>query len=510
VPGELRFTEDHVSRFAAASGDRNPLHIDPDFGRETAFGACVVHGALLAIAMAGALAPADLQRVRALKLRFSGAVLPGTPAHLEARASERRPGAWELRLSVRGKLAASGLLAADPRAFARILAEPETVQPDTARREMRLEAAEVDFQDPDGPGAIAGRYAAGPQLRELAGELGADALDVSLLEGLAWASYVVGMEMPGRDGLFSALTLGRVGDDAVGPAARYGVTVRAYDPRGHQLLLDGVLGDDGGMPCCVAAIDAFAIPPPPAPDLGALGPAGVRTAKCPGPVAVIGASRGFGASLSLALVARGYEVEGIYSSSGAGVAALQAAPARAGSLRLHRLDASDPDAMAQFAVLVSERGPALRGLVLNAALVPLAMGLTGTSALELAGYVADSVKLAAVPLGALLGQLDAQHGWVVLCSSAALAAPPRDWPHYVAAKAALEGLAGWVAATMPGLRVLVIRPAAMRTALANTPSGRLAAMAPETVAGHVADRLAADTLAAGLTMLEAAELGAGR
>ena len=424
------------------------------------------------------------------------------------RPSELRAGAWELRLSVRGKLAASGLLAEDPRAFARVLGRADAV-PDTARREMRSAPSDVDPQELGSADTVSGRFASGPELLELAGELGARALDVSLLEGLAWASYVVGMELPGRHGLFSALTLGRVGAQAAAPAAGYRVTVRAYDPRGRQLLLDGVLGDRSGTPRCVAAIDAFALPPPPEPDLLALAPADVRAARRPGPVAVIGASRGFGASLSLALAARGYAVDGIHSSAGAPVAALQAA-VRAGSLRLHRLDATDPDAMAQLAELVAGRGPALRGLVLNAALVPLAMGLTGTSALELAGYVADSVRLAAVPLGALLAQLDPQHGWVVVCSSSALAAPPRDWPHYVAAKAALEGLAGWVAATMPGLRVLVIRPPAMRTALANTPSGRLAALAPELVASHLADRLAADTLAAGLTVLEAGELGADR
>jgi NAD(P)-dependent dehydrogenase (short-subunit alcohol dehydrogenase family) len=223
----------------------------------------------------------------------------------------------------------------------------------------------------------------------------------------------------------------------------------------------------------------------------------------PGPVAVIGASRGFGASLALALALRGYEVDGVAST---GHLSSRGAP----GLRLHQLDARDPEAMARLARLLSERGPAVRGLVLNAALPPLAMGLTGDSAAELAGYVADSLELAAVPLGALLAQLDREHGWVVFCSSAALAAPPRDWPHYVTAKAALEGLAAWVAAAAPGLRVLVIRPPGMRTGLGNTPSGRLAALAPELVAARVADLLAEGTLSPGLTVLGAGELGGER
>ena len=80
-------------------------------------------------------------------------------------------------------------------------------------------------------------------------------------------------------------------------------------------------------------------------------------------------------------------------------------------------------------------------------------------------------------------------GWVVFCSSSALAAPPRDWPHYVRAKAALEGLAGWVAETSPRLRTVILRPPAMRTEMTNTPSGRIAPVATETIAAWVADRL---------------------
>jgi len=41
------FTQDDFDRFAALSGDYNPIHIDPDFASKTRFGKTVAHGALL-------------------------------------------------------------------------------------------------------------------------------------------------------------------------------------------------------------------------------------------------------------------------------------------------------------------------------------------------------------------------------------------------------------------------------------------------------------------------------
>ena len=60
VGDTVRFTktlsEDDVDRFAAASGDTNPLHLDEEWAGETRFGGRIVHGTLAAGLISAALA----------------------------------------------------------------------------------------------------------------------------------------------------------------------------------------------------------------------------------------------------------------------------------------------------------------------------------------------------------------------------------------------------------------------------------------------------------------------
>jgi 3-hydroxybutyryl-CoA dehydratase len=73
-------TQEDIARYAEASGDHNPLHIDPAFAATTQFGGPIAHGMLvlayLSEMMTAAFGETWLMRGR-LKVRFRGAARPG-------------------------------------------------------------------------------------------------------------------------------------------------------------------------------------------------------------------------------------------------------------------------------------------------------------------------------------------------------------------------------------------------------------------------------------------------
>lgn len=73
--------EDQTYRYAEASGDHNPIHLDPDVARMAGLPGIINHGmCTMAIATKGAvdgLAGGDPTRIRSVAVRFSKPVLPG-------------------------------------------------------------------------------------------------------------------------------------------------------------------------------------------------------------------------------------------------------------------------------------------------------------------------------------------------------------------------------------------------------------------------------------------------
>ncbi|MBB5953683.1 NAD(P)-dependent dehydrogenase (short-subunit alcohol dehydrogenase family) [Saccharothrix tamanrassetensis] len=462
MTGTVRFTDADVAAFASASGDHNPLHVDPAFARSTPFGRTVVHGALAAITVLPRLG--DVNGARFL---FREAVFTDEPYRIDR-------GEGRVSLSGRGQAA----LKATPR-LGRLRPPPSTgptalLHDPTTRTTPRMHR-EIT------PGVVlTGSYE--PRWDDLAAVAGRPVGTADL--ALAFAGYASGMLLPGRDGVLAEIDLRVHAPSPPRHALGYRLHVEDHDPRSGLTTSSAIL-TAGGSPLAELRLCSFAGRRAPQPTLD-------RVARHLRPgsglsghtVLVVGCSRGFGAALTLALLSQGATVHGTYAASprAAVQLALHSGP-HSSRLWLHQADATDPAAMRNVLTAAGD----LTGVVLNATPPLHPITLSPDAATEARRHTDLAIAAAMVPLGCALPALT--RGWVAFVSTEALAAPPAQWPHYVAAKAAIEGLAAWLEHNRPDVDAVVLRLPAMRTELTNTPVGHLDARTPEEVAARVVRRM---------------------
>lgn len=95
-----------IDRFAALSGDVNPLHMDEAFARARGFNTRVVHGALLAAyvsRMVGMYCPGTDALLQSISLQFEKPVYPDDPIRIEAVVDHVSPamGVCTLKIVIR-------------------------------------------------------------------------------------------------------------------------------------------------------------------------------------------------------------------------------------------------------------------------------------------------------------------------------------------------------------------------------------------------------------------------
>ena len=73
-------TQDQVERYAAASGDLNPIHLDHEFAATSHFGRTIAHGMMIAAAISEMMTTAfemAWAETGKMKIRFRAPVYPG-------------------------------------------------------------------------------------------------------------------------------------------------------------------------------------------------------------------------------------------------------------------------------------------------------------------------------------------------------------------------------------------------------------------------------------------------
>jgi hypothetical protein len=298
----IQFSEEQVRQFAEWSADRNPLHVDQEFARGTHFGRPLVHGMLSVLAT---LRQADAAlwsgRPGEIDIEFRGGVFTGTD--------------YEINESADGNLLTLSTLNGAAVVSIRQSATPPPSAAASAAWTAGLSAANIG--GPSMPAIPAERCL--DELRrgaEVTGVYPAAVDDMaqtstSLDRILALCSYIVGMQLPGRQSLFTRAIVS-FRQSAVGvpepllyraKSARFDANFRLLDIDVDVAAPDGTLRATARLrsyvPFCPITTEAAS--------LAAWVADGRRSLE--GKVAlVIGGTKGLGVDLSTALALAGCTV----------------------------------------------------------------------------------------------------------------------------------------------------------------------------------------------------------
>jgi NAD(P)-dependent dehydrogenase (short-subunit alcohol dehydrogenase family) len=341
---------------------------------------------------------------------------------------------------------------------------------------------------------VEGRYSPSEDLLEtlldragLAGK-GVQAPEVATL---LWASYLVGMELPGEQALFVRLKVAFEPCEGGGPID-YDARVENVDQRFDLVEIKARL-TRGACPLAAVEIGAYVRRDTPRLSHEAISAVLPASSALQGKVAlVVGGSRGLGAALVSALAQQGATVLLNYRSSHSEARALADALAgESGRVELVPGNATDKSHCGRFRSEVIERFGGLDILICNAAPPLRPMGLDPDSLDRLLTYVSDQLAMAGAPLVSFANLLNDRSGSIVLVSSIGVTQAPPDWHHYVVAKVAVEAMAREIAEKYASVRLMIARPPRLVTDMTNTPGLRVAAVPVERMAGRIAEALVA-------------------
>jgi acyl dehydratase/NAD(P)-dependent dehydrogenase (short-subunit alcohol dehydrogenase family) len=293
------FGAEDQARFAAMSGDFNPLHVDPVAARRTFAGDTVVHGMHLLIWLLDSIKAQlpDISHLSALKVRFR------EPVYLGQRVDVTviRHSADAVRADViagSGKAVELTANLGAPRPVAAAVRAAKPVPRGAAPRDLRLEQATNESGQISFASTCSALGTAFPHAASLMG--------AERVAALACSSFLVGMVVPGLHSIYGGLNL--VLTDADG-TAQLNFAVTAVDLRIRRVLLRI---DGGGLS---GTITAFGRMPPVTQCSMDLTATFVEPAEFSGSVAlIVGGSRGLGEVTANLIAAGGGRVIVTYAS----------------------------------------------------------------------------------------------------------------------------------------------------------------------------------------------------
>ncbi len=483
---QIRFTPQDLDLFSKAGHDRNPLHLSDEYARRTPYGGRVVFGVLDGITALGLVADRPGQALSTVEFEFFDTSLLGIAYSAQIREHDANEnGETEIAVQVMdGRRPVLEVLLG----FREGSAAKWT--PGTAHADATQPRDITSGELPVGCRS-AGKYGpAEPEFSNLLSHLGLNKswLAPQHVAALMWASYLIGMEMPGKRALFSRLRMEFENVPKVGSPFDYEAQVTAVSPVG-ELTIAGTLSS-GGEVWARVELAAHVREDVPAITVASVEKLVGRGESLAGKVALVtGASRGLGSALVYALALQGCNVVLNFARNREAAEKLRdSLSSAAGEIVLDQGDAGSLEWCKQSAARVTEQFGRLDFLICNASPPLLPLWLEPDAADRVNGFLTSSLAMISCPMMSFLPFLAENKGWNVLISSVAATQPHPHFPHYSTAKCAAEALVRAAATEYRTISSLIVRPSRLLTDLTNTPLGRKGAMPPETVAAAILRR----------------------
>gem|GEM_PF-1667593 len=508
---KMKFTENDLNWFAAASCDVNPLHRDYAYASRTAYGQCVVFGILGGLAVLSELSKLPFvqslnnARHTDLQMEFRHALYAGrdytidvieTPNGVEGRLMDGDAMASLVRLTVLQEahddpLSDISILDCIPEALPELRVRAASLSSEDVATAMPLKVSyrallnEHQASQPDWLEAVQNGFGA------------------ELITLLMSTSYLVGMELPGESALFSKLSLTLDGylkeENHSSSAPQATSLVFAAKPDNFHtdfgLLKMAFAARQGQSLKAEGSISAFARKPVKAPDgdLVQQNIVGQRGAFKGKSALVTGGSRGLGAALVQGLASLGCEVYLAFQHSNESAQEIKASCAGYdGNVKLVQGDVSSADWCQKLAAQIDRACGGLDLLVCNAATPPTAM-VGKQHNQEIQQYVDANLAISLTPLETFGELVARKQGAIVAVSSVFVEERPSAFSHYVSLKEKVEVEVARLVQRFPEVRAFLPRAPKMATAMSNTPQGAIGALAAEDIAASIINAVLLNT-----------------
>ena len=483
--GRAAFDRADLDLFGAASHDRNPLHLSDAYARRTPYSERVVYGVLGAIAALANAAERPGSALSSLNITFRHPLFAGVDYRIEV--DESADGMDRLRI-----LDGRRLMMTAAMTFGNNTVHP--AMPSESGTASRSEPIDRSLDETVEGLEARGLYAPSlPDLERLIDrwQVASRGVAGDGWAALLWCSYLVGMELPGLRALFWSLDL-RIHLHNFGARVpfAYRAKVAGSNRKLEYVDIEAELCA-ADAPVASAKLRAFVRRESPSSNPAAVERLLPRSARLCGNVAVvICGSRVLGAAIVQALALQGCAVLATYRESVADAERVRASVDRLpGTIEMIQGNAADEAwCRGVLSPLVATRG-GLDILVCNAAPAIRLLDLSVDGVQRFRAFACASRDLVSVPMAALLEPLSGRSGCCVLISSSFVRCSPANWPHYVAAKCAAEGLVSWAAAKYKSVRFVTARPPRLLTDQTNTPAGRQGALPVERAAAAIVGRI---------------------